>query len=414
MRGKVQIYPRCPATAWLLLKMRLRETADVPTMAVDMAGNLYWNAAWVATLTEAQLMGGLRHETWHQALLHFERTGTRNRELSNICQDLVVNAMCVQDGFELPPHGLIPAKDDTFTFKFNGLAPDHTVEHISTREWEDLYAELWPLWPKRWAEGEGQTGQTKGKTGGKNGAGKAKSHGGPPKGFDSHDYSKNSTTPEEWDRRERENRARLGEAVQVAKSMGQLPASLERLVDHLLTPKLPWRQLLQKFVQQWIPSDYTFRRPSRRGLASDLYLPSVLKETVHILIYMDTSGSMGPEERAEAASEVYAALCCYPNVEAEVVMCDAEVHNVEVLTSASAERIKAIPFTGGGGTSHRPVLEWTERERPDTKLAIGFTDGHSDINDCPPPPFPVIWVISSHGVDPKDIKWGDVIKMEDN
>lgn len=432
-KAKITIYPKCPFTAYVLLQMTMTESpraaaldqtgapsattgSCVQTMGVDARGHLWYNPAWLASLTDAQLMGALRHESLHVISLDFERTGHRNHELANICQDLVRNAQCLHDGFELPGCGLIPEHDSfTFTFPPGHTPKTHTVSKIATRCWEDIYAEVYPVWPKVWrggGEGEGGGGGDTRTTTRKHPTGGTSGNDRPPTGFDQHDHSQNGQTEEE--RRENAEwwRHTMAEAAQIAKSMGRLPAHLEAMVDELLTPQLPWKQLLQKLIQAHAPSDFSWRRPSRRGVSQGLYLPSTTNEQVKVLFACDTSGSIGGDERAEMASEIYGALSSFPRVEAEILMCDAEVHNVEVLTSDTADRIKVMPFTGGGGTSHAPVLEFVEQERPTTRLLICFTDGHSDINSLTPPPYPVIWVLSKNGAEPKDIKWGEVIKLD--
>jgi len=63
----------------------------IQTMGVNANGDLFWNRKWVKGLTEPELMGVLSHEACHIALLHLERMGTRDAQVFNIANDLVVN-----------------------------------------------------------------------------------------------------------------------------------------------------------------------------------------------------------------------------------------------------------------------------------------------------------------------------------
>ncbi len=82
-------------------------------------------------------------------------------------------------------------------------------------------------------------------------------------------------------------------AAQAAKVRGRLPAGLERMIDRLLAPTKDWRAVLAEFV---VPhaADYDWRRPERRFLDLDLYLPSLAGEQVDdLVVAIDTSGSLG-------------------------------------------------------------------------------------------------------------------------
>lgn len=57
--------------------------------------------------------------------------------------------------------------------------------------------------------------------------------------------------PNDISEKENENewKIALSQAASQAKSMGDFPASLERLVNRILNPKLDWRDLLDRFYQ---------------------------------------------------------------------------------------------------------------------------------------------------------------------
>ena len=68
------------------------------------------------------------------------------------------------------------------------------------------------------------------------------------------------------------------------------PQSLQRLVDNLLAPQLPWRAMLARFMMNAARDDYSFQRPSRRETTS--LLPRLASQSVSVVVALDTSGSV--------------------------------------------------------------------------------------------------------------------------
>ena len=70
--------------------------------------------------------------------------------------------------------------------------------------------------------------------------------------------------------------------------------------------KVNWKTLLQKYITNTIPTDYTFARPRRSSRALGIYLPSVVKENVEIYVSIDTSGSISQDDLTDFLSEMLA------------------------------------------------------------------------------------------------------------
>ena len=98
-----------PFFAALLFSAEIIETNVLPTMATD-GSNLYFNADFVASLPDDELMGVLVHEILHIVLLHIVRRGQRNRAVWNQACDYAVNALVLASGFTLPAFRLYDAK----------------------------------------------------------------------------------------------------------------------------------------------------------------------------------------------------------------------------------------------------------------------------------------------------------------
>ena len=148
MRSKIQLQLTKPFFSYLIMNLKIIETKkigdmDISTMAVDIKGNLYYNSEWVEKLTEKNIEGVLVHEVLHIVLMHIIRTGGRDKDLFNCVNDLIVNDILVQEGFDLP-EGLVPTSNHEY--RIDEL--DYTVEKINEKLSEDIYEELYRLLKK--------------------------------------------------------------------------------------------------------------------------------------------------------------------------------------------------------------------------------------------------------------------------
>jgi predicted metal-dependent peptidase len=104
-------------------------------------------------------------------------------------------------------------------------------------------------------------------------------------------------------------RVNVAQAAQQARSMGDVPEGLKRLVEDVLYPKIDWRVLLRHFIEQAARNDYSWLPPSRRYLSQGIYLPSLhSKELGRIVIAIDTSGSIDTAALTQFSAEVSAVL----------------------------------------------------------------------------------------------------------
>jgi predicted metal-dependent peptidase len=185
---------------------------------------------------------------------------------------------------------------------------------------------------------------------------------------------------------------KVASAAQMAKGQGKLPAGLERLLTEALKPKIDWKDRMKKFVAKTIPTDFTWMRPSRRGLANGLTLPSAIKNGCgKILVIIDTSGSIGNEELKQYWGEVCAIFeDCNPE-ELIVMYCDAAVAGMDRFTFGETPVLKP---RGGGGTDFRPPFTKVNKESLNPQCAVYLTDGYGTFPEKEPP-YPVLWVITS-------------------
>jgi predicted metal-dependent peptidase len=102
--------------------------------------------------------------------------------------------------------------------------------------------------------------------------------------------------------------------VEYAKSQGTVPDEIVRWAKQKLKPQVDWRRELRAAVQgalAWTMGleDYTYTRPNRRQSAlPQVVLPSLRKPLPRVAVVVDTSGSMGEGELAQALAEIGAVL----------------------------------------------------------------------------------------------------------
>lgn len=361
LRAKVQLQQTKPFFSMLVMYLNCKEDNELTeTISVDIKGNIRYNSEWIDKQSEKEVEGVLCHEVMHIVLQHLERRGGRDGQLYNIANDMKVNDILVQENMELPKDGVIPDRNHTFT------QGNITVTKIDEKTSELIYDELY------------KTQKKNGKGGGKL-----------PKGFDDHKYTdgngnngKDKITKEEMKKLKKKWKQTLSDAAVYAKQIGKLPAGMERLIDDILDSKVGWRHKLYKYITNELICDFTWTRPHKKSMSTGVYMPNVVKEKIQVITHVDTSGSIGQKELSDFLSEIVAITNSFANIEMDLLVCDAKIHDHIVVDKNNVAEVLSTKIKGGGGTSHKPVVEWINKHKPNAKLLITLTDGWSDIEHC--------------------------------
>jgi predicted metal-dependent peptidase len=410
IKAAVQLNDQHPFFAYMVLHLNDGGEIDfnekIPSAGIDARGHLQINPKWADQFDYPYLMGLLAHEVGHLAFGHLLRTGRRIPEIFNMANDIEINNMLVKNGFRLPQDGIIPQNDMVDLYKDGKIV----IKDISQKHSEEIYDELYRKLDKN---GMIQTVIVSGYGTGKGGGGKGKKKG--PKSFDSHTYGDalpdkvKKQTAQKW-------RDRVVEGTTIAKQKGNVPAGMDRLIDKILNPHLTWRPLLWKYVQKALPYDFTWLRPSKKSYSTGIYMPSTLRENIYVVVAVDTSGSISQKELTTFLNEIVSIGRSFVNVEIRIIICDADIHEVYTLKNGDIPTILKLKVSGGGGTSHEPVVKYINDKLPTTKVLITFTDGYSDIESCYPKlPEGVnnIIVLAGYSVPEKEMRpFGHVVKID--
>jgi len=388
VRAKVHLQVESPFFAYLVMNLKIKELNEIESMGVSRQGDLVYNSKWVDNLSENQLKGVLSHEVLHLVLEHFERGENKEHEIYNIASDLVINNILVNSRFELPS-GLVPYGN---RFKSENL--NIYIEDLHKKSADEVYNELLKQLPKK---SEKEIKVLSGMR------------------FDKHDYGKKGKNSEGISKSESTKLKKkwnkiLSEASVYAKQQGNIPSGMDRIIEVMLNEKISWKSILYKYITRELPFDYSYNRPSKRSVATGIFMPSILRENIEVVISIDTSGSIAQTELSEFLNEIVNISKSFNNINMKLIVCDSEIKEVYDIRNGSIDTILNLKILGGGGTSHIPIYEYVKEHLPNTRFIINFTDGFTS--------FPsdesvkTIWVITKNGCNEERLPFGEVIKLD--
>jgi predicted metal-dependent peptidase len=199
--------------------------------------------------------------------------------------------------------------------------------------------------------------------------------------FDEHDWggAKDMTDEEKRElEREIDQAIRQGMMARQKLAGTGMDGSDRELAD-LMEPKVNWREVLRDFVKSICNSKdaSSWRRVNRRFLSTGTYMPTLIGEKVgHLVIAVDTSGSVGDEELAEFLSEVKGIAEEVNPACVDLLYWGSSVVQHETYGDGQASDIIASTRPkGGGGTSPSCVSEYLKEKNIKPECVIILTDG---------------------------------------
>ena len=365
-RARSQLLLKYPFWAALVLATPLVEDRTIATAGTDMT-TIWYNPDFLDSLEAAVVLFVLVHEAMHIMLKHGLRMKHRDAGVWNIACDHVINLKLKEWGFTLWPRCCAHPR-------FKGMGA------------EEVYAILLKEQEER------------------GGSGRPGDHGDEGQGGMGDDLVKPSNTSREAaDEVDRAINRKIVQAQMVAKMAGKMPADLDRMLNAIRDPKIPWYDELQEFLQAIMSDDETWTRRNRRF--SNIYLPGKRAERIGEIVFVeDTSGSMSNTDLAKGAAEINGIAAQVRPERIRVVWTDdKESASVQVF-----ERGEPMEFhpVGGGGTDMRKPLKYVEQYDP--IVVIMFTDGYTPWPTVEPD-YPLIVVCTTDAPCPV----GRVIRMKD-
>ncbi|MFV1972901.1 MAG: VWA-like domain-containing protein [Thiohalobacterales bacterium] len=372
----------------LRMPMKAADPKWCKTIGTD-ARAFYYNPEYIDALTVDQAQFALAHEALHCALSHFARRAHRDRKRWDVACDLAINPLLIREGMTPVPGALFDVGyEDMMAEEIYPYVKEDSEDetHDDHLYGDDTDTSRSDAQDEQSLQPEPDDGAGQGGTAGYNAA--------PP---DPLSESEREQLSIQW-------RQRLAGAAQQAMQAGKLGGHLLRLVDHLLAPQLPWRMLLARYLTAASRDDYSYMRPSRRE--GSAIFPTLRSAQVDVLVVLDTSGSIKPDEMREFVTEIDAIK---GQVRARISLhaCDAQLAADGPWMFEPWEEF-TLPGTlrGGGGTRFTPVFDWLAQAGQLPDLLVYFTDAAGEFPQQEPD-FPVIWLVKGRGKVP----WGQRIQL---
>ena len=353
--------PKFALLSGVLMVGKTSVVDNIPTACTNGRDERY-GRAFVKSLRDQELNFLVAHENGHKMYRHlttWRKLHDEDHALANQACDYVINLMLK----DLDPTESVIAmprypSGHPMAGKVMGLV-DERFRGMNSKQVFDI------LKQEKEESGEGD-GDGDGEGGG---------------GMDDHDWNdaKNMTEEEKKElEREIDQAIRQGMMAR-QKIAGSGADGLDRELAELLEPKINWREVLRDFVKSTCNAKdaSSWRRVNRRFLSTGMYMPTLIGEKVgHLVIAVDTSGSVGDEELGEFLSEVKGIAEEVNPACVDLLYWGSSVVQHETYGDGEAANIIASTRPkGGGGTSPSCISEYLKEKNIKPECVIILTDG---------------------------------------
>jgi predicted metal-dependent peptidase len=351
-KARAKLLIQHPFFASLIMSMPYEMTTDVPTAATDGKKH-YYNPEFMESLTIDEIMGVQAHEASHDMLYHVLRMFGRSQRVWNMACDYAVNHIILSCGMKLPEGCLVDPE-------LGKNSADVNYE-ILMKKMED----------------NRKKNKTQASKNGEGNGGPERGEGEPDDGLTEDALGQDmraapdNTDPAKQAQSEQEIRQRVAQAANIARMAGKMPGVLERFVNEILNPQVPWQEYLREYMTRMVKSDESWAKRNRRF--ADTYLPTRHSEQMgELVVIADTSGSIGDKELNQIAAEIKSIADEIKPERIRTVWADTRVANEEVFECG--DDLVFHP-AGGGGTDMRVPLEHVRQYEPEVVVMI--TDGYT-------------------------------------
>ncbi len=417
-----------PFTGHIYAGCKVIETRAVGTAFTNCADLIGYNPDYMSRFGSEAIHTILAHEVRHIVLQHVPRLEGRDPSIWNMAADYVINKQLAQEKYDFSSwdHVSVAAMCRSLETgapppagpRGEGICFDLSLDdNIST---EDLYDKLMAAKAKNPGQGPGGDedgpGEAGGAPGGPGGEGSepgSSAAGGkmPMSGDLAYREFERACAEAKVSVEQMRNEinARILAAAELAKSMGRLPGSIDRLVTGMRQPSVDWRSVLRAFIRNAygpgvIGGVYSFQRPNRRNMDARIALPALRKiPAPPMVLVIDTSGSITQELLDVFASEMRGILRDVKPSLLTVLYVDAAVQHVDKFRP---DDMLVLNARGGGGTDMPVAYEWIKENKVKPACVVFLTDMYTPFGEKPP--YPVLWGAITDVVAP----YGKTVKVK--
>jgi predicted metal-dependent peptidase len=341
--AKVQMLMRLPFFGSLASGLNVkvvdwRFDKETPMTAATDGVNFFYNPEGIKDRIIPELIWLYAHEVSHVCWQHFMRMGDRNKTLWNIATDYAINGILRINKIGKPFEKHLDDK------KFDGMAA------------EQIYDILYKEAPKLDLDALSKMLA------------------------DKHlEMDKNEDGSPKTEEQIRDLTNKIKEdIIKATQSMeaGSIPAGFDRLIEGIVSPQLPWQEILRDRIKSKIKTDFTFMQPNRRsGNMGGIIFPSMtVEDQIDICIAMDMSGSISDDIASEFMSEINGIISEFRSWNIKIWSFDTKVYNQKEYSSDDNDDIMSYQPKGGGGTAFECNWSYMKTASIEPKLFIMFTD----------------------------------------
>lgn len=190
---------------------------------------------------------------------------------------------------------------------------------------------------------------------------------------------------------------------QTVKKRGTVPGEIEGVivVEEIVPPKFDWKGYIRRFtgVSTKVFTKKIRRKENRRY---DENPGLKIKMKQHMLLAIDTSGSVSDSELQEFMGEIHHIY--KTGVDITMIQCDTVIRSIEAYKGKNEIKVQ-----GRGGTEFDPVLDYYNANQKKYTSLVYFTDGECGVSVKPRSK--VLWVLSERSGMNHDLP-GQVIKLD--
>ena len=350
------------------------QVVDAEITACTDGRDVAYGRKFLEALSNEEVRFLILHEVYHKMYRHlrtWKHLHDKDAQCANQACDYVINLQIAEENHS-----------DGFATMPEGGCLDRRFRNMSTQQVFDI------IYQEKQEEGGG---------------------GGGGEPIDDHDWDgAKELSDEEVQELEDQIEGAIREGAILAGKQG---AGLSDSFKELLKPKVDWRKVTRKFVsEQCVGRDYgTYARPNRRFIGSDIYLPSLVSETIpELLVALDTSGSCW-SALPYFLAEVKSICSTIKPHKLHLMFWDTNVV-YEMHEGNNVEDLKVKDAYGGGGTDVNCVTTYLKEHNIKPTASVILTDGYLS-NGWGKWDHPVLWCLVNNKTDvpPK----GKFVRVED-
>ncbi len=352
-KAKAKLMLEHPYFGSIASALEIKTNDNIESFSSD--GNRFeYNDEYLADLNVQEIEFALANSAMHYALSHKNRINQRNDWLWQLATDYSINSMLVKNDMFPPERINLQSRfDDMYAEEIYAILEDEIDE-------------------KEYTEQEEKFQQSK----------------------------KEQVSPDDKESIDEEF---LNQINQKIKEQGELPKDFKRHFPELFMDTIDWRAELHRYLNVHAKEDYQFFPPNKKYIHQGFALPSLKSELLKIVVAIDTSGSIDTDLLATFFSHFQSIMESFRSYEIDLIECDAKIQEHRVFYPGDMIEYKAI---GGGGTDFRPLFEYVDREIPDAKIVIYFTDGFGTFPQFRPI-HDTLWVMPEE----IEVPFGEVLEL---